>query len=59
MLSDVCMRRVLIMRQVREWERQEEKKKERRGKLREGRKGQAEKDKKEEEAEGVCQDHVK
>lgn len=46
LLSDVCMRRVLIMRQVREWERQEEKKKERRGKLREGRKGQAEKDKK-------------
>ena len=51
MLSDVCVRRVLIMRQVRDWERQEEKKKERRGKLREGRKGQAEKDKKEEAAE--------
>ena len=43
LLSDVCMRRILTMRQVRERERYEEKEKERRRKLREGRKGQTEK----------------
>ena len=34
----------MIMRQVREWERQEEKEKDRKGNLREGRKKQTEKD---------------